>query len=160
MNTSIVGTIYLATDHAGFVLKELVKKWLLESGYEVNDCGAKQLEENDDFPDYIAQAAEAVSRRPQDTRAIIFGGSGQGEAMVANRFSGVRATVYYSANPEIIVLSREHNDANILSFGARFITEEEAIEAVQLWLTTKVDLDERHQRRIKKIENITRSLRI
>ncbi len=160
MSIKQVSTIYLATDHAGFALKEVVKAWLADSQYEVVDCGAKNLEADDDFPDYIKLAAAAVSAHPNEVKAIIFGGSGQGEAMVANRFSGVRATVYYGAKPEIISLSREHNDANVLSLGARFLTNEEAIEAVRKWLLTEVDLDQRHLRRIKKIENITRSLRV
>lgn len=155
-----VSTIYLATDHAGFALKEVIKNWLLVVGqYEVIDCGAKLLEAEDDFPDFIKLAAQAVSNKPEHTKAFIFGGSGQGEAMVANRFSNVRATVYYGGNTEIIKLSREHNDANILSFGARFVTDEEAIGVAKIWLETNPTLEERHVRRIKKIEALTRELR-
>lgn len=155
-----VSTIYLATDHAGFALKEVIKNWLLEVGeYNVVDCGAKLLEPEDDFPDFIKLAAQAVSTRPEHTKAFIFGGSGQGEAMVANRFSNVRATVYYGGSKEIIKLSREHNDANILSFGARFVSDEEAIEVAKEWLSTNPTLEERHTRRIKKIEALTRELR-
>src|SRR3989344_3051229 len=124
--------VYLATDHAGFELKEKVKKYLLELGYEVEDCGAYELNPADDYPDFISKAAEKVSKNTE-SKAIIFGNSGQGEAMVANKFSGVRAVVYYG-NPEMIPLTREHNDANILSIGARFLTVDEAIEAVRLFL--------------------------
>ena len=153
-------TIYLATDHAGFSLKEVIKNWLLKGGeYNVVDCGAKLLEEGDDFPDYIKLAAKAVSNEPKTARAIIIGGSGQGEAMLANRFSNVRATAYYGHSLDIIRLSREHNDANILSLGARFLSNEEALEAVELWLKTEVELDERHIRRTKKMEIITREMR-
>ncbi len=155
-----VSTIYLATDHAGFALKEVVKDWLLSLGkYKVVDCGAKLLESEDDFPDFIKLAAGAVSVKPENSKAFIFGGSGQGEAMVANRFNNVRATVYYGGNIEIIRLSREHNDANILSFGARFVTPDEVIEVAKMWLATNPTLNERHVRRIKKIETITRELR-
>lgn len=155
-----VGTIYLATDHAGFSLKEVIKNWLQKGGeYNVVDCGAKLLEPGDDFPDYIKLAAEAISNNPKCARAIIIGGSGQGEAMLANRFNNVRATAYYGYDLDIIRLSREHNDANILSLGARFLSNEEALEAVALWLSTEVELDERHIRRTQKIEIITRELR-
>ncbi len=155
-----VRTIYLATDHAGFSLKEVIKNWLLKGGeYTVVDCGAKHFEPGDDFPEYIKLAAKAVSTNPKIARAIIIGGSGQGEAMLANRFSNVRATAYYGHELDIIRLSREHNDANILSLGARFLSNEEALEAVALWLQTEVELDERHIRRTQKIEIITRELR-
>lgn len=155
-----VTTIYLATDHAGFALKEVIKNWLANDvRYKVVDCGAKLFEPEDDFPDYIKLAAAAVSNNPKSVRAIIIGGSGQGEAMLANRFTNVRATAYYGHNIDIIRLSREHNDANILSLGARFVSNEEALEAVELWLQTDVELDERHIRRTKKMEIITRELR-
>jgi ribose 5-phosphate isomerase B len=158
--TAKVNTIYLATDHAGFALKEVVKNWLDGKGeYKVIDCGAKSLQPGDDFPDYIKLAAQAISVKPESNRAVIFGGSGQGEAMIANRFNNVRATVYYGGSKDIIKLSREHNDANILSLGARFVNEEEAIEVIEMWLSTNPDLDERHIRRTKKIEAITRELR-
>lgn len=146
--------IYLASDHAGFELKEKLKAYLQELGYEVKDCGAFSYDETDDYPDFIALAARAVSESPKNTRAIILGGSGQGEAMVANRFSGVRAAVYYGGGEKIITLSREHNDANVLLLGARFLTEEEAKRAVKLWLDTAFTGEERHQRRLKKIEEI------
>ncbi|PIT92986.1 MAG: ribose-5-phosphate isomerase [Candidatus Harrisonbacteria bacterium CG10_big_fil_rev_8_21_14_0_10_38_8] len=139
--------IYLATDHAGFELKNEVKKYLITEGYQVVDLGAEVFNEKDDYPKYISLAAKAVSKE-QDSRAVVFGGSGQGEAMVANREKGVRATTYYSPNLEIISLSREHNNANILSIGARFINEEQAKQAVKLWLETEFSSEERHIRRI------------
>ena len=88
-----------------------------------------------------------------NTKAIILGGSGQGEDMVANKFEGVRAAEYYGGNLEIVKLSREHNDANVLSLGARFLSLEEAKEAVKLWLETPFSNEERHARRISEIEN-------
>ena len=151
-------TIHVATDHAGFACKEAVKRWLEQEGYLVIDHGAYMLEAEDDFPDYVAKAAKAVAKDSEQVRGIIFGGSGQGEAMIANRFARVRTTVFYGGPLEIITLSREHNDANILSIGARFLSLDEVISAVSLWLTTKHTGEERHRRRIQKIEVITRDL--
>lgn len=147
-------TIYFATDHAGFELKEKLVSFVRdELHHEVVDCGAMVLEENDDYPTYIKKAAEAVSQHPDVVRGIILGGSGQGEAMVANKFPHVRAVAYYGGDLEIIRLSREHNDANILSLGARFISVEEAQAAVSLWLSTPFSGDERHVRRIAHIDS-------
>lgn len=145
--------VYLATDHAGFELKEKVKEYLVENGYQVEDMGAYKFDPQDDYPDFISKAAEAVSKDPQTSRGIIFGASGQGEAMVANKFPGVRAAVFYG-NMDVIPLSREHNDANVLSLGARFLTDEEAFEAIQAWLETPFTNEERHLRRIEKIKKI------
>lgn len=148
--------IYLAADHAGFELKKTIKTFLEEAGHTVEDCGAHQLDPLDDYPDFISVAAEKVSKNPQEARAIIFGGSGQGEAMLANRYAGVRATVYYAPNTEIVELSRQHNDANVLSIGARFIDPNSAIEAIELWLKTEPLSDEKYARRVKKAEYLTR----
>ncbi len=150
-NMENVSTIHLASDHAGFEMKEVLKDALLELGYTVNDHGAYEYDENDDYPDFISLAAEQVSINADD-RAIIFGGSGQGEAMAANRFPNVRATAYYHFDPEIIKVSREHNDANVLSIGARFLSNEEMLESVLFWLAISFPGDERHQRRIEKME--------
>lgn len=143
--------IVLATDHAGYGHKEELKKYLLEKGYEVQDFGTDS-EESCDYPDFIFPAAQAVSADPQHTRGIIFGGSGQGEAITANRVKGVRATTYYHHDLEIIELSRTHNDANVLSIGARFISLDQMKEAVEKWLSLNEPLDERHVRRIRKID--------
>ena len=145
-------TIYLATDHAGFELKEKIKKFLLDGGYKVRDLGAQKLDPEDDYPDFIHKVAKAVSKKPTDSLAIILGGSGEGEAMVANRYRNVRAAVYYGGEKNIIRLSREHNNANMLSLGARFLSEKEALVAVNLWLKTPFTRKERHARRIEKIE--------
>ncbi len=152
-------TIHLATDHAGFLHKEAIAAWLTEKGYTVIDHGAKQYDELDDYPDYISLAAAAVARAQEETRAIIFGGSGNGEAIMANRYPGVRAAVYYGGKPEIVTLSREHNDANVISIGARFVTPEEVKEVIQAWLTTKVLPDEKYVRRNRKIEAYTKEIR-
>ncbi len=145
-------TIYLATDHAGFAHKEAVKSWLMSEGCVVIDVGASHYDEGDDFPDFIKLAAQKVSRDPEGSAAIIFGGSGQGEAMVANRFSGVRATVYYGSQPAIITLSREHNDANVLSIGARFVSIDETKGVIWEWLHRENGTDEKYHRRNVKID--------
>ena len=142
--------IYLATDHAGFNLKEKIKQFLTELGYETQDFGAFSFESTDDYPDFVKLAAEAVAKDPENSRAIVLGGSGQGEAMVANRYKGVRAAVLDKYDADIIKLSREHNNANVLSLGARFLKEEEALSAVKLWLETPFTGEERHKRRIAK----------
>lgn len=150
--------IYLASDHAGFTLKESVHKVLKELEYEVVDLGAEKENPGDDYPEIIARAAIEVSKNPDQDKAIIFGWSGQGEAMVANKFPGVRAIVFYGGALDIITLSREHNDANILSLGARFVTEDEAKEVVGLWLSTAFSGDERHVRRITQIKEIEKNI--
>src|SRR5690348_11098342 len=116
--------IYFATDHAGFEMKNSLREFVKGLGFEVEDCGAYQFDPEDDYPLFIKKAAEAVSRdalseRPKGVRAVILGGSGQGEQMVANKWSRVRAAEYYGGNLEIVKLARQHNDANILSLGAR-----------------------------------------
>lgn len=149
-------TIYLATDHAGFELKNHIKGFLVGRGCEVEDCGAYHHDPLDDFPDFIAVAARAVAEKPAERRAVIFGGSGQGEAMLANRFPGVRATVFYGGDMQIIELSRQHNDANVLSLGARFMSAEEAEAAVATWLETKPLTEEKYARRVQKAERLSR----
>lgn len=147
-------SISLATDHAGFELKNAVKEWLITDGYTVIDHGAHQFNEVDDYPDYISLAAKEVAADPTNRRAVLFGGSGQGEAMLANRFVGVRATVYYGGSEDIITLSREHNDANALSIGARFVDIEQAKKVIALWLTTASSPDEKYHRRNVKLDRM------
>lgn len=145
--------IYLATDHAGYSLKEKVKTFLIEQGYEVEDCGAYAYDKEDDYPDFIGKAAEGVSKEPS-SRGIIFGGSGQGETIIANKFSNVRAVVFFGEHVGMVKVFREHNDANILSLGARFVSGENALRAVDLFLKTPFPGEERHVRRINKIREI------
>lgn len=145
-------TLHLGTDHAGLKEKDVIRDWLRSFGWSVVDHGTNQIDDQDDFPDFIAPASAAVSRAPLTNRAVIFGGSGQGEAMLANRFPGVRAVVCYYFNPEIIKLSRLHNDSNVLSFGARFMAVEEMKLALEIWLKTPVEADPKRARRNQKIE--------
>lgn len=153
--------IFLGADHAGYELKEVVKEWLVRNQYEIVDMGADEYDEDDDYPDFISPVAKEIST-DEEAFGIIFGGSGQGEAMVANRFPGVRAAVFYGKHlpeddrevPNGVALARQHNDANILSLGARFMTNEEALEAVETFLETSFSQDERHERRIGKIDSL------
>ncbi len=143
--------IYIASDHAGFELKGKLISFLRESGHEVTDKGPYKFDALDDYPDFLGPVADSVAADPNSI-GIVMGGSGQGEAMVVNRKKGVRAAVYYGGTLEIVRLARQHNNANVLSLAARFVTEEEAKDAVSLFLSTPFSGDERHIRRIKKIE--------
>jgi ribose 5-phosphate isomerase B len=142
--------IHLATDHAGFDIKEQVKSWLVETGYEVVDHGANTFDVEDDYPDFITPCAQVVSENPDDF-GIIFGGSGQGEAMAANRITGIRAGVFYGKEDSIVTLLREHNNANVLSIGVRFISDIELVKkSINTFLITPFSELERHVRRINK----------
>lgn len=159
--------IYLASDHAGFKLKEVIKKFLESQAIAVTDCGNTVYDPEDDYVDFIVRAAKKVAENPDTDRAILIGGSGQGEAMAANKIKGVRAAVFYgsrkaigtvdvsgrtSSDPyEIVRLAHAHNNANALSIAARFVTEEEAKEAITAWLTTLFTNEGRHARRLKKM---------
>lgn len=159
--------IAITTDHTGFeTLKEL--KYFLETlGHECIDYGPTEFQADDDYPDFIANAAHAVADARCDV-GIIMGGSGQGEAIAANRVKGVRAALFYgsvlpktavdaegniSDDPyEIVKLSRQHNDANVLSLSARFLTIDEMKKACEVWLDTPFSYIDRHQRRIEKLD--------
>jgi len=143
--------IYIGADHAGFEIKEMLKKYLADLKYEVEDKGAFKYEPEDDYPDFVLPVARAVAADPEN-RGIIIGGSGEGEAICANRVKGARAAVFYGGNFEIIELSRKHNNANVLSLGARFIDDALAKKAVKLWLETPFE-GGRHEKRIAKIDS-------
>ena len=142
--------IHLATDHAGLDLKNSIREYLIKQGYDVKDHGAYEYDALDDYPDFIIPCAKAVSK-DLNSRGIIFGGSGQGEAMAANRIKGVRAAVFYNGPDEIIQLSRLHNNANILSIGARFMMESEIQSAIEIWLKEPFE-GGRHVKRIEKLD--------
>lgn len=162
--------IYLAADHAGYELKNVLSVWLRNQEYEVVDCGADTLDSADDYPVFVAEASRALSEDAAaglETRAVVIGASGQGEAILANRFPGVRCALYYGAPTkeqidasgkqlDMIASTRMHNDANALSLGARFVSEDEAKVAVQTWLDTPFAGEERHVRRIAMIESASR----
>ncbi len=156
--------VYFASDHAGFDLKNALVAHVRTLGYEVEDLGAFALDPKDDYPDFITPCARRVAE--ENVRGIIIGGSGQGEAMAANRVPGVRAAVFYGPmrvtvaldieggrsedGYDAVRLPRRHNDANVLSIGARFVSGEEADKAVRIFLETPFSGTERHTRRLAK----------
>lgn len=143
--------IYIGSDHAGYELKEKLKKYLSEFDYEVIDKGAFEYKEFDDYPDYVEPVSNSVVE-DEGSFGIVIGGSGEGEAMDANRIIGARACEFYGGNLDVVKVSREHNDSNILSLGARFVTEDEAKKAVDIFINTKFSGEERHIRRIEKLD--------
>lgn len=157
--------IYLAADHGGFPLKEVLKPYVQSLGYQVEDMGAYALDMNDDYPVFIQAAARKVAEDPTESRGIVIGGSGQGEAFAANRIKGVRAVVYYGEPArkqidadgkqlDMITSTREHNDSNILSLAGRFLTKAEAKEAVGKWLAAPHNGSERHTRRHRMLDEL------
>lgn len=146
--------IYIAADHAGFQLKRQLIQYLKVKGYEVEDMGAHTLDPDDDYPDFIIpcalRVAESHSQGKLDDVGIVIGGSGQGEAIAVNKVKGIRAAVYNTNRVEIARLAKEHNNANILSLGARFLTLEDAKKGVSAWLEAKFE-GGRHVKRLEKI---------
>lgn len=183
--------VYIASDHAGFELKQALAAFLREKGIAVEDMGPSIYKEYDDYPDFILPLAKKVAEE-KGSFGVAIGASGQGEAMAANRIRGVRAAVYYGSTSlttggmsevkqtvsgaeaeipqseprlgasergeisaqanSVVTLAREHNDANVLSLGARFISVDEAKSAVELFLNTPFSNEERHIRRIAKLD--------
>lgn len=157
--------IFLAGDHAGFRLKTMLFEHLQLLGHEVEDLGPAELDPEDDYPDFVIPLAKVVAENP-DSFGIICAGSGQGEAMCANRTRGIRAAVYYGKMEasgaldsegarsedgyDAVRLPRHHNNANVLSIGARFVSPMDAEEAVRVFLSTEFSNDERHARRLAK----------
>ncbi|MEK7135603.1 MAG: RpiB/LacA/LacB family sugar-phosphate isomerase [Patescibacteria group bacterium] len=157
--------IYIAADHAGFALKNALTEHIRTLGYEVEDMGALSLDKDDDYPDFMMPLAKRVADEVS-ARGIIVGGSGQGEAMCCNRVKGVRAAVFYGPmrvtaaldiegghsedGYDAVRLPRRHNDANVLSIGARFVSGDEADEAVRIFLETPFSGSARHARRLAK----------
>ncbi|OGC87125.1 ribose-5-phosphate isomerase [Candidatus Adlerbacteria bacterium RIFCSPHIGHO2_02_FULL_54_18] len=143
--------IYMASDHAGFELKRVLAEFLRAQGNEVVDLGPEVLNSGDDYPDYMMPLAQRVVGEG-GSFGIAIGGSGEGEAMAANRIQGARAAEYYGGALEVVKISREHNNANILSLGARFVDETQAKEAAALFIATPFSGEERHVRRIAKLD--------
>ena len=137
--------VHIATDHAGFELKEHLVKVLREAGYEVIDHGATTYDPNDDYPQTCIEAAEGVVSDP-GSLGVVIGGSGNGEQMAANLVKGARAALVW--NEDIAVLAREHNNANVIAVGARQHSKEDATRFVLTFLETPFSEDERHKRRI------------
>jgi ribose 5-phosphate isomerase B len=160
-----MSNIFIACDHAGFALKNALIKHLGTLGYDVQDMGSAMFNLEDDYPDFVTPLAERVAATPE-ARGIILGGSGQGEAMCANRVKGIRAALFYGPRPvtaaldiegghsedgyDAVRLSRRHNNANVLAIGARFVSGDEADEAVRIFLETDFSDSPRHTRRLAK----------
>lgn len=161
--------IALASDHTGYEQLNDLQEFLEQLGHTCENYGPKTLDTSDDYPDYIFKAAEAVAKGVCE-KGIVLGGDGQGEAMVANRLKGVRCGVYYgpavtgkavdvkgriSNSPyEIVRLTRLHNDANMLSIGARFVALNDMKDVIKLWLETNFSGEARHTRRIDKLDKL------
>lgn len=159
--------IYFASDHGGFEMKNALLAFVRdELGHDTEDCGAFTYDADDDYPDFITPCAKKVAADP-GSFGIIGGGTGNGEAMAANRVKGARAAVFYGHKEavatidiagtsgsadgmDIIRLAREHNDANMLSLGYRFVSDEEAKRAIKLFLHTPFSNAKRHKRRLAK----------
>lgn len=158
--------VYFAADHAGFELKKSLLEFVRGFGHELEDCGAFVFDKDDDYPGFIAAAARKLASDAGagiNSRAIVIGASGQGEAIVANRFKGVRCALYYGParaqtdmsgkTLDMIRSTREHNDSNALSLGARFLQADEARDVVREWLTYPFSGEERHARRTRQIDD-------
>jgi len=145
--------IAIGGDHAGFELKENVKKFLKEKDYEYRDFGAETLDPQDDYPEYGRKVAEAVASGEYD-RGIVICGTGMGISIAANKVPGIRAAVCHTT--DMARISRAHNDANVLALGGRLLAKELASEIVSVWLETPFLKEERHVRRIEKIREIER----
>jgi ribose 5-phosphate isomerase B len=150
--------IFISADHAGFELKAHLVTYLQENGIETEDMGPFDFNPQDDYPDIISLVAQEISMNRPNEMGIVIGHSGQGEALVANKYNNVRAGVYYGGNKEIVKLLREHNDANVLSLSAKFLTNEEAEDAVNTFIETQFTGDERHVRRIAKIKDLEQKI--
>jgi ribose 5-phosphate isomerase B len=151
----LIMKLLFASDHAGFEMKTDLISYCKSHGYEIEDIGPFSYNENDDYPEFMHACAHRMQdllHKDVDVRAVVLGGSGQGEALVMNRYRGIRAVVYYGGYEDIVKLSREHNDANAISFGARFIDTDTAKKALAVWLETEFTQGERHERRILDID--------
>ncbi|GAA2146402.1 ribose-5-phosphate isomerase [Actinomadura napierensis] len=146
--------VFLGTDHAGFELKEHLVSWLKANGHEPVDCGAFAYDAVDDYPPFVLRAAERTAAEP-GALGIVIGGSGNGEAIAANKVKGVRAALVW--NEDTATLAREHNDANVISLGARQHDPDTATRFVELFLGTPYSGEERHTRRITMLGDYERT---
>lgn len=148
---TINNMIYLGTDHGGYKLKEEIKNWLIENHTKVKDLGAYSFDPEDDYPDFIIPVAKRVASDPSSL-GIIIGRSGNGEVIAANKIKGARAAL--CLNEEMANKAKQHNNANILSLGADYITQDVAKKIVKVFIKTPFSNEERHVRRLKKIESL------
>lgn len=145
--------IFLGADHAGYELKEKLMVFLKQKGFEVVDKGAFSYDKDDDYPDFCAEAARGVAENIEN-RGFVFGKSGTGEMIAANKINGARCAL--AVNEENVKLAREHNDANMLSFGSEFVTVEQMQEFSLLFLKTPFSTEPRHKRRVDKLMQLER----
>ena len=159
--------VYIGADHAGFELKAFIVDSLRAKGVAIEDCGSHIYDPSDDYPDIIRSTIKKFLvdvNEEADSRAIVIGASGQGEAIVANRFKGVRCALYYGAprgtqtdssghELSMIESTRAHNESNVLALAARFMTPEEALRAVEIWLKTPFSGEDRHTKRVWQIDS-------
>ena len=140
--------VYLGSDHAGFELKARLIEWLTSAGHEPVDCGPPAYVADDDYPPYVMAAAHGVAADP-GSLGIVIGGSGNGEQIASNKIPGIRAALAFS--DETAQLARQHNDANVLSLGARMYSEDEAVGFAKVFLSTPFSTEPRHARRLAEI---------
>lgn len=145
-------SIYIGADHRGYKLKEALKKFLHEIGYQVADIGSDHYEEDDDYPDFAARVGREVSNDPIERRGILICGAGAGVDIVANKFKGVRSVL--AASSDQAYLSRKDDNTNVLSLAADFIDEAMAKKIVSTWLATPFSNEEKYKRRLEKIREI------
>ena len=146
--------VYLGSDHAGYELKERLITWLREAGHEPVDCGPPSYEPDDDYPVYVMRAASAVIDDP-GSLGIVIGGSGNGEQIAANKVPGIRAALAWTT--ETALLARQHNNANVLSLGARMYSLSDALEFAKTFVTTPFSQEPRHARRLAEIADYEKS---
>jgi len=144
--------IFLGADHRGFELKEKLKEWLKDHGYSVEDLGAHRMDVNDDYPDFAFAVSEKVAENPGEHRGILLCGSGAGMDVAANKVAGVRATAAWNTDSAGHI--RSHDDVNVISIAADWIKPETAAEIVRIFLETSFSGEERHIRRLKKIQEM------
>lgn len=143
--------VYLGSDHGGFELKEEIKKFLISQKVQIEDLGADSFDPKDDYPDFIVPVAQKVAQ-DASSLGIIIGRSGNGEAICANKIKGIRAAV--CLNEEMAKRAKQHNNANILSLGADYISEDEAKKIAKIFIDTPFSNEERHIRRVNKIKQL------
>jgi ribose 5-phosphate isomerase B len=146
--------VYLGSDHAGFELKTRLIEWLAGAGHEPVDCGPEAYHYDDDYPVYVMRAAQGVINDP-GSLGIVIGGSGNGEQIAANKIPGIRAAVAWT--DETAQLARQHNDANVLSLGARMYSVNDAIGFTRIFLSTPFSGEPRHSRRLAMIADYEKS---
>ena len=146
--------VYLGSDHAGFELKSALAEAVAAAGHEVVDCGPPSYQPGDDYPPYVMRAAAGAAAHPGSI-AIVVGGSGNGEQIAANKIDGIRAALAW--NEETARLARQHNDANVLSLGARMYEIDQALEFARIFITTPFSQEPRHARRLAMIADFEKS---